>query len=370
MTEADPVRVTVQDDDEAGVEVTPTVLELEEEGGIGEYTVVLTSAPQGEVTVTVVSSDEAVTVSPEQLTFNSRNWNMAQPVKVTSLDDDEPDQGRTVMLSHGVLGYGSVTVALAVTVAVPPDQRDTRRVVEQAAEAVLSATLSNVTTNIGTRFSAARGGTAVTVAGRRIPFAESVLALSAIGGLSESSPYEGDDGERQDSGMTLSQLLETSSFQVDLATNGDGMQAAQPLQSLTVWGRVDRMFFDRESGDSDRYDGDLSAGYLGLDTWLDDRWLIGVAASVTKVKAGYGLDEVGKLNLSMVGLHPYLRLAVDDLSEVWVILGLSLGNIQNLSPGESKREKSDIMMTMGAAGLRRPLRASTLLSLGMPDMEA
>ena len=350
-----PVMVSVEDDDVAGVEVTPTVLELQE-GGIGAYTVVLTSAPEGVVTVTVASGDDsAVTVSPQQLSFDYQDYDVAQSVTVTSRDDDEPDRGRTVMLSHEVLGYGSVTVALAVTVAVAPDRRDAQKVVEQTLEDIVNNTISNVTTNIGTRFSAARGGTAVTVAGRRIPFAESALAPAAFGGLSESSWFEADDSERRGRDMTLSQLLETSSFQVALAANEEGTQAAQPLQSLTVWGRVDRMFFDKESGDANRYDGDLSAGYVGLDTWLDDRWLIGAAASVTKVKAGYGLDDGGKLDLSMVGLHPYLRLAVDDLSEVWVILGVSLGKIQNMNPGESEREKSDITMTMGAAGLRRHL---------------
>ena len=67
-------------------------------------------------------------------------------------------------------------------------------------------------------------------------------------------------------------------------------------------------------------DGELLAGYVGLDSWLDDRWLLGVAAAVNKVKAGYGLDG-GELRLTMMGVHPYLRLAIDDLSEVWGILG-------------------------------------------------
>ena len=274
---------------------------------------------------------------------------------VTALEDSYQEGNETITITAQ---HGGATVGVSRTITITeaePAPPATREVVEETLEAVVASTISNVSTNIGTRFSAARGGTAVTVAGRRIPFAESALALAAFGGLSESSWFEGDDRERRGRDMTLSRLLETSSFQVALAANDEGPQAAQPLQSLTVWGRVDRMFFDRESGDANRYDGDLSAGYVGLDTWLDDRWLIGAAASVTKVKAGYGLDDGGKLDLSMVGLHPYLRLAVDDLSEVWVILGVSLGKIQNMNPGESEREKSDITMTMGAAGLRRHL---------------
>ena len=354
VEQPDARTLTIMDDDIASVEVTETTLTLPE-GGNGRYELSLTSEPEGEVTVTVVSDDPgAVTALPERLTFDSGNWDDPQSVTVRAEDDAIPDDGKTVVLRHEVAGYGRVTVA-HVTVSVMSDISDAKEVVEETLEAVVTSTLSNVTTNIGTRFSAARGGTAVTVAGQPIPIAESALALAAFHDHSDSALYNGHDSERRGRDLNLSRLLETSAFQVSLLAAEENTQGAGPAQSLTVWGRVDRMFFDKESGDINRYGGDLKAGYLGIDTWLDDRWLIGVAASVTMVEADYGLSGAGgKLGLSMLGVHPYLRLALDDLSELWVILGVSKGEITNSETG-SAPEESNIIMYMGAAGMRREL---------------
>ena len=59
------------------------------EGGMGTYTVVLTSEPSENVTVTTVSGDEAaVTVSPTTLTFTTGNWATAQTVTVRAEHDN------------------------------------------------------------------------------------------------------------------------------------------------------------------------------------------------------------------------------------------------------------------------------------------
>ena len=248
------------------------------------------------------------------------------------------------------------TLSFRITVAA--DTSKEKEVVEETVEAIVSSTLSNVTTNIGTRFSAARGGTAVTVAGLPVALEDSVSALAAFNDRSDPALHGeyGDDFRSQH--LTLDRLLQTSAFQVSLAAADADSQGAGSGPSLTVWGRVDSMFFDKESDDPNRYDGKLNAGYLGIDTWLDDRWLLGVAASVTKVDAGYGLDSGGELDLSIVGVHPYVRLAIDDLSELWLILGLSRGKLQHLrTAGSTSADStnSDVTMYMGAAGMRREL---------------
>ena len=59
-------------------------------------------------------------------------------------------------------------------------------------------------------------------------------------------------------------------------------------------------------------------------------------------------------------MHPYVRLALDDLSEVWAILGASRGKLlhqrhQSASGAAREEEDSDVTMLMGAAGMRRAL---------------
>jgi len=83
------VTATIADDDTAGITVTrtsgPTTTE---EGGTATFTVVLDSAPTATVTIPISSSNTAEgTVSVPSLSFDASNWNAAQTVTVTGVDD-------------------------------------------------------------------------------------------------------------------------------------------------------------------------------------------------------------------------------------------------------------------------------------------
>ena len=119
VTEA---QVTITDNDDRGVTVSPTKLEVTE-GGSDSYTVVLTSEPTDDVTVEMaVSGDEDVTVSPESLTFTDSNWETRRTVTV-SADEDEDGDDDTAEITHTVGGgdYASES-AKPVTVTVDDDE--------------------------------------------------------------------------------------------------------------------------------------------------------------------------------------------------------------------------------------------------------
>ena len=129
----DPVTVTVEDDDAAGVIVDPLALTVDEADGTDTYTLVLTRAPTADVTIAVASdTDTAATVSSASLTFTTADWNTAQTVTVTGVNDDVPGD-RTATVTHaptsGDTDYNSVSIA-SVTVTVTDDD---------AASAVLAA---------------------------------------------------------------------------------------------------------------------------------------------------------------------------------------------------------------------------------------
>ncbi len=88
--------------DTAGITVTPTTgLETTEAGGTASFAVVLDSEPTAEVTIAVASSDPGEgTVSTDTLTFTPSDWDTAQTVTVTGVDDaeDDGDQGSTITL--------------------------------------------------------------------------------------------------------------------------------------------------------------------------------------------------------------------------------------------------------------------------------
>ena len=103
--------VILKDDDTAGVTVSPHRLEVTEGGSI-EYTVVLTSQPTEsvvlEVNVDGATSNLEISGAPPPLllTFSVSDWNTAQTVTVTELDDTEQGEHEEVMLTHTAMGGG------------------------------------------------------------------------------------------------------------------------------------------------------------------------------------------------------------------------------------------------------------------------
>jgi len=84
-----PLTLTITETESAGVTLTPTTLTVAEGGAAASYTVVLTSQPTANVTVTIdgqgqVRLDGQATWT---LTFTPATWNVAQTVSVEAIDD-------------------------------------------------------------------------------------------------------------------------------------------------------------------------------------------------------------------------------------------------------------------------------------------
>ena len=97
------VAVTNNDNDTAGVTVTPTSgLVTTEAGGMATFSVVLTSQPTANVTINLSSNDTTEGTVPASIVFTTANWNTAQTVTVTGVDDATAD---------GAIAYSIVTTA-------------------------------------------------------------------------------------------------------------------------------------------------------------------------------------------------------------------------------------------------------------------
>ncbi len=90
---ADTVAVTTTDDDVAGLEIVAQGgTTVTESGSTDVFTVALTAQPGSNVVVDVVSLDtDEATVSPARLTFTPGDWDGAQTVTVTGVDDPVAD---------------------------------------------------------------------------------------------------------------------------------------------------------------------------------------------------------------------------------------------------------------------------------------
>lgn len=92
-----------RDNDVWGATVTPTQgLQTSESGTTASFTVKLTSKPYGNVMVPVTSSKPTeATVSTAVLMFTPLNWNAAQTVVVTGVDDAAQDDNQTLTIVLG-----------------------------------------------------------------------------------------------------------------------------------------------------------------------------------------------------------------------------------------------------------------------------
>lgn len=85
-----------------------------EDGTLDTYTVVLTTAPSADVTITMASADGQVTTTPASLTFTTGNWNVAQIVTSSAVDDSIAEP-----ISHFGTTTHSISSGDAVYNAVP-----------------------------------------------------------------------------------------------------------------------------------------------------------------------------------------------------------------------------------------------------------
>ena len=109
--EAATLTLNVTDDDDAGVTIDtdaetadaqqdPIAVEEGDADG-ASYTVVLVTEPTEDVTITITGhADTDVRLSSDTLTFTANNWDDAQTVTVTIVEDDDAEDNAAVTLEH------------------------------------------------------------------------------------------------------------------------------------------------------------------------------------------------------------------------------------------------------------------------------
>ena len=96
------IEVTINDDDTAGVTVTPTVLEVEE-GVAATYTVVLDTRPSRDVRVTINDpANTDVTAEPARVTFTPDNWDEPRTVTVWAAQDSDATDEAATAITHTI----------------------------------------------------------------------------------------------------------------------------------------------------------------------------------------------------------------------------------------------------------------------------
>ena len=98
---------------------------LAESGTTDNFSVVLTSEPTANVTLTLSDNDSTEVLYPTSLVFDSGNWSVAQWVTLTGKDDNVSDDNQTTLLTLTPSG-GDYSGLAAPTVTVTTSDNDTR----------------------------------------------------------------------------------------------------------------------------------------------------------------------------------------------------------------------------------------------------
>ena len=238
--------VTLTDDDTRGVTVTGSPLTLDEADDAetdakeneGSYTVVLTSRPTASVTINISAGASApVTLDKASLTFAPGDWNTAQTVTVTAVDDayDNAGDERAASIAHTVVAgasdYGSVTVD-PVSVTVTDD--------DDAPSAIILTVDADTGTD-GVQTSVAEGGGAKTVrvtatlsGNSRFPAAKTVVL--AVGKATDSAKEGTDYTEVVAVSITIQANAASGSATFTLTPADDSID--DDAESLTIEGSV------------------------------------------------------------------------------------------------------------------------------------
>ena len=236
--------LTITDNDAPGVTADPVVLNLDEGGADGSYTLVLDAEPSGTVTVTPSSGNSGAVALSGALTFDGSNWDAPQTVTVTPQDDADADD-ETVTITHAVAGYGSLTAGPEVTVGVNDDEEPATAGVDVSTLALsLSEGGAEGSYTVALRTDP---GAAVTVT----PSSGDPGAVVVSGALSfDGSNWDApqtvtvapqDDADTDDETITITHTVtgyagvsSASSVQVRVADNDESEPVAPPVASPEV----------------------------------------------------------------------------------------------------------------------------------------
>jgi hypothetical protein len=172
----DDVSVTNTDNDTAGITVNPISGPTTEAGGTATFTIVLTSEPLYDVTIGITSSNPAEgTVDPASVTFTAGDWDTAQEVTVTGVDDFGDD---------GDIVYSIVTAQATsddpLYAVINPDDVSVTNIDDDTAGITVSPTSGLITSENGETAS-------FTIVLDSQPIADATVTI----GLSSSVPTEG-----------------------------------------------------------------------------------------------------------------------------------------------------------------------------------
>ncbi len=151
--------------------------------------------------------------------------------------------------------------------------------------------------------------------------------------------------------------LRGSEFLLSLGGGQDADEGRGPGRRWQVWGQGDVQAFQGEPSAAAGYDGSLLTGYAGVDTWVTERWLAGLAVARSRGRGDWRAGgSQGALATTLTAVHPYVQWA-DGATSVWATAGGGWGAAENVRRS-GRRGASGLGLRLGLVELRRRLGAA------------
>ena len=195
---------------------------------------------------------------PTGLTFNGST-------RVLSGTPTAASQARTYTYTVTDADGDTASLTFDISVTAKVSDEGEKKAITQVVADVAAVALSNVTANIGARFSAPTGSTGIALAssstfGKKLAPSSLLAAADFHGDL--DSTLEGIPDSRAQT-LDLNDLLRSGAFQIALGASEEGTPEAGmggTTPQWTVWDRGDLQFFESKPERGSTYDGDLKAG--------------------------------------------------------------------------------------------------------------
>ena len=158
-------------------------------------------------------------------------------------------------------------------------------------------------------------------------------------------------------------LLQGSDFV--LAPGSPAGGEADASRRWQVWGQGDLQSFRGAPLPNSGYAGDRWNGWLGVDTWLTDHWLAGLALSHSGSSGDWRTGSAeGRITTSMTAAHPYLLWSSGKTS-LWAMVGGGRGAATNRRDTNGREGNSGTELRLGLVELRRQIASAAGFRLGL-----
>ena len=329
---------TITDNDEA-----PTITIGDArvtEGGTAEFTVTLSSAATGAVTVSYATIDGTATAGADYTTTSGMltfevNGDRTQRVEVPTLEDDEAEETETFTVQLSAPSGATVADGTGTGTITDNVQRSSRGV----HRIVLPEMARAMAFTPNCRIKQALSDAPVQLAG------DGDRARLSLSSALTSGRRTGPGAEP----LTIDQALDDVRFLTSSQQEGGS-------GGFAAWGCADRLSLNGGGGGAVPWNGDVFSAHLGADVRLGSDVVAGFSLSRLRGSFEYrmggsgGGEAAGAYEPRMTGIHPFLVWSVTPAVKLWATYGHGWGELQFTNDLAGRGDTGSSTLNSGIVG--------------------